>query len=57
MQSEFGVTSNPTLPYISILMSVIFNMLMTFNEQKATVGQPGAVFLLLVFFFFLTSFV
>lgn len=32
---------HPTLTYISIVMGVVFNMLMTLTEQKVSVGQSG----------------
>lgn len=40
-QVHLGGRPNPTFPYFSILMGLFFNMLMTFNEQKITAGQPG----------------
>lgn len=37
--------------HMSILMGVIFTMLVAPNEQKLTIGQSGAGFLLVVFYF------
>lgn len=32
-------TPIPVFPYISIVIDVIFNMVMTLNEQKVTLGE------------------
>lgn len=47
-------TPNPTLAYISFFLGVVLNMLRTLNEKKVTVGQSGAVFLLIFLPFILT---